>query len=218
MRIWLSLYRRPPKINACNFSCLLCSSGYDCSPGSFALSVHTIRPHSLIIHALVRVFRALSLSTTLHREKHKSHHCGIISLPLTFLLTGGIRAVSLVGLTQLAVACKEKDTFVTGHSNPILYIFAEVCCCDVDVTVSSMKIKRRHTRCFMVMSGPLPYHTDMCSGFDQLWLYLLTIIYLNQWFSTFLGQSSPIRFSGPLQLRQIKCGLNIFLECWWVVC
>lgn len=36
----------------------------------------------------------------------------IISLPLTFLLTGGIRTVSRVGLTQLAVAYKEKDMFV----------------------------------------------------------------------------------------------------------
>lgn len=40
----------------------------------------------------------------------------IISLPLTFLLTGGIRAVSLVGLTQLAVAYKETDSIISDNS------------------------------------------------------------------------------------------------------
>ncbi len=48
---------------------------------------------------------------------------GIISLLLTFLLTGGIRAVSLVGLTQLAVAYKEEN------SNHTLDRISKMCCC-----------------------------------------------------------------------------------------
>lgn len=53
-----------------------------------------------------------------HTKKKEVRQCGktsaIISLPLTFLLTGGIRTVSRVGLTELAVAYKEKDGLFYG--------------------------------------------------------------------------------------------------------
>lgn len=57
-------------------------------------------------------------ATTRHRAKPQScgEMHGTVPVPLTFLLTGSIGAVSLVGLPQLAVACKEKDSRIRGRA------------------------------------------------------------------------------------------------------
>lgn len=46
---------------------------------------------------------------------------GTGSVLLTFLLAGGIRAVSLVGLPQLAIACKGKDKSLEQGSGKLCH-------------------------------------------------------------------------------------------------
>ena len=64
---------------------------------------------SLTVYTVHLFHTALALPTLLHTEENTEEiSCDGISLPLTFLLTGGIGAVPLVGFSQLAVAYKRK--------------------------------------------------------------------------------------------------------------